>query len=209
MDNTLVTHMCKLVHARKHTPTCGSVKRFEHAREVKQLQKIEQLGNRIQELEAELAKRKTHVTDNDPLRHQQIEQLDNRIKELEAELAKRNSHVTDIDPLRHQQIDQLHSRIKSLEAELDRCQTNIDSLRLKAWEGQQNEQLHNRIQELESELTQRADEVLKERLRVIVCLVSFPAAARPPASARARPGNPRRLAGGARMRNTERAPKDL
>ena len=173
--HTLVTHMCKLVHARKHTRTCGSVKRFEHAREVKQLQKIEQ--------------------------------LDNRIKELEAELAKRKPHVTDIDPLRHQQIEQLHNRIQSLEAELDRCQTNIDSLRLK--EGQQNEQLYNRIQELESELTQRADEVLKEQLRVIMCLVSFPPAARPPASARARPGNPRRLAGGARMPNTERTLKDL
>ena len=199
--------MCKLVHARKHTRTCGSVKRFEHAREVKQLQKIEQLDNRIKELEAELAKRKPHVTDIDPLRHQQIEQLDNRIKELEAELAKRKPNATDIDPLRHQQIEQLHNRIQSLEAELDRCQTNIDSLRLK--EGQQNEQLYNRIQELESELTQRADEVLKEQLRVIMCLVSFPPAARPPASARARPGNPRRLAGGARMPNTERTLKDL
>lgn len=125
------------------THTCCSVKRFEHAREVKQLQKIEQ--------------------------------LDNRIKELEAEL--------------------------------DRFQTNTESLRLK--EGQQNEQLHNRIKELEAELTQRADEVLKEQLRVIVCLVSFPAAACPPTSARARPWNPRRIAGGARTRQTVRAPKTV
>jgi len=97
---------CACARAHTHTHTCGSVKRLEHEREVKQLQKIEQLDNRIKELEAELAKRK--------------------------------------------QIEQLHYRVK-----------------------EQLEQLHNRVQELEAELTQRADEVLKEQLRVIVCLASL------------------------------------
>ena len=81
-------------HARAgacaHTHTRGSVKRFEHAREVKQLQENEQLHSRIKELEAELGKRQIDMS----------EQLHSRIKELEAELAKRQIDVSEIETLR-------------------------------------------------------------------------------------------------------------
>ena len=81
-------------HARAgvctHTHTCGSVKRFEHTREVKQLQETEQLQSRIKVLEAEVAKRQL----------QETEQLQSRIKVLETELAKRQIEMSEIETLR-------------------------------------------------------------------------------------------------------------
>eukprot|EP00802_Teleaulax_amphioxeia_P006409 Tamp_06413.p1 GENE.Tamp_06413~~Tamp_06413.p1 ORF type:complete len:666 (-),score=73.29 Tamp_06413:719-2560(-) len=68
----------------------SSVKRFEHTREVKQLQETEQLQSRIKVLEAEVAKRQL----------QETEQLQSRIKVLEAELAKRQIEMSEIETLR-------------------------------------------------------------------------------------------------------------